>query len=100
MKLFIDDERYPVTDDWAIARTSQEAITHVQTHGMPIEISFDHDLGGDDTSMLFLHWLADQLIEGKVTFPANFSFGVHSQNNVGVKNINGLMQNLLLHFKV
>jgi hypothetical protein len=47
-KLFIDDERFPVTDDWVIVRSSKEAIDHVLAHGMPSEISFDHDLGGND----------------------------------------------------
>jgi hypothetical protein len=47
-KMFIDDERFPVSDDWVIVRSSQEAIDTVLAKGFPSYISFDHDLGGDD----------------------------------------------------
>jgi hypothetical protein len=97
-KLFIDDERFPVDESFVIARTSQEAIQLVRSRGMPSEISFDHDLGGEDTAMVFLRWLTDQLIDGAVAFPDNFQFSVHSQNSVGVQNIQGLMAGLLKHF--
>lgn len=52
-KMFIDDERFPVTDDWTIVRSSQEAIDCVLNNGFPQKISFDHDLGGDDTPYAF-----------------------------------------------
>lgn len=98
-KLFIDDERFPVTDDWVIARQSGDAINIVQQNGFPQEISFDHDLGWDDTSIRFLHWIADQLIEGRLTIPENFTYSVHSQNPVGSKNIHSYMQCILKAFK-
>ena len=45
-KMFIDDERFPKTDDWTIVRSSQEAIDCVLKKGIPSHIAFDHDLGG------------------------------------------------------
>ena len=98
-KLFIDDERFPVTDDWVIARQSGDAIAIVKQNGFPQEISFDHDLGWDDTSIRFLHWIADELIEGRLTIPENFTYSVHSQNPVGAKNIHIYMQCILKAFK-
>lgn len=54
-KLFIDDERYPVDPcQWMVKRSSHEAIFVIKDYGVPSFISFDHDLGGDDTSMTFL----------------------------------------------
>lgn len=97
--LFIDDERFPVNEDWVIVRTSEDAIDCVLEHGMPNFISFDHDLGGDDTSMNFLCWMADALCDGVIQFPSDFDYAVHSQNPVGAKNIKGMMHNLLAHFK-
>ncbi len=82
-KLFLDDERFPKDSGWLIARTSDSAIQMVLLEGMPQEISFDHDLGGDDTSMAFLHWLTQALIKKQVSFPVDFVYSVHSQNPVG-----------------
>lgn len=97
-KLFIDDERFPITDDWVIVRSSTEAFDTVIAKGFPVEITFDHDLGGDDTSMLFIHRIIDLLIDGDITIPTGFRYSVHSQNPVGVANIKGLMDNVLIAF--
>jgi len=98
-KLFIDDERHPVTNDWVIVRTSADAILQVQTRGMPDEIAFDHDLGGDDTTMRFLNWFTDQLIDGKLQIPAAFKYSIHSMNPVGARSIANRMNSILEHFK-
>lgn len=97
-KLFIDDERFPVTDDWVIVRTSQEAIDTLLARGFPSFISFDHDLGGDDTSIVFINWLTDELIEGRLDIPKFFDYYVHSQNCIGAENIRSKMDQLMRHF--
>lgn len=98
-KLFIDDLRFPVTEDWVVARQSGDAINIVQQNGFPQEISFDHDLGYDDTSIRFLRWIAEALMDGKLTISENFTYSVHSQNPVGAKNIHTYMQCILKAFK-
>lgn len=95
IKLFIDDERFPITDDWYIVRSSEEAIAWVSQHGMPNEISFDHDLGGEDTSRVFVLWLLDNLAFGNTYIPEDFTFSVHSQNPIGAEWIKGTMDNIL-----
>jgi hypothetical protein len=96
--LFIDDERHPTNPNrWWIARTSEEAINLITKHGMPVEITFDHDLGGDDTSMRVIHWIIDQHLDGKLPIPDTFAYSIHSQNSVGVRNISGLMDGFLKH---
>lgn len=98
MKLFIDDERFPTRDDFFIARTSKEAIDFVKQNGIPDFISFDHDLGGDDTSRVFIHWLVNYLDTEDLNLPEGFSFTVHSQNPVGAKWIQGTMEGTIKHF--
>jgi hypothetical protein len=97
-KLFLDDDRNPVRNDWVIARSSAEAIKQVVKRGMPAEIAFDHDLGGDDTTMRFVNWLTDQLLDQKLRFPRDFQYSIHSQNSVGARNIANRMNSLLDHF--
>ena len=94
-KLFIDDERYPVKPDWFIARNSYDAIYAVKEYGLPTEIAFDHDLGGIDTSMVFIHFLNDYMIDNNLKFPSGFKYSIHSQNPVGAKNIDVFMMNLM-----
>lgn len=93
-KLFIDDLRMPPTEDWVIARSSQEAWDIVQILGAPDIISYDHDLGEEDTSMLFIHRLILHKLENPdFNFPVNYT--IHSANPVGVKNIDGLLRSFI-----
>lgn len=94
-KLFIDDLRNPVTDDWIIARTSDEAILVMIERGCPNEISFDHDLGGNDTSMVVVKWLINSDLDHPGILPGWFVFSVHSANPVGAANITGLLNGYL-----
>ncbi len=88
-KLFIDDERIPyVPEEWDIARSSEEAKEIIKTKGMCSYISFDHDLGGDDTTMIFLKWLVNEFWNGEDPIP---EYAVHSQNPVGRANIISFM---------
>ena len=97
-KLFIDDIRNPVTDDWVICRSSREAKIKVNKLGFPNEIAFDHDLGGDDTVMNFIYWLEGQLVDGNLTIPRDFTYSVHSSNPVGALNIRAEMTHMIFHF--
>ncbi len=95
--LYIDDLRTPQTNKpWVILRSSQEAIEYVKKNGMTEFVSLDHDLGGDDTIMIFLKWLIDYDLDnnGKI-IPHNFDFNVHSANNVGTQNIESLLRSYL-----
>lgn len=74
-KLWIDDIRLPPQGyDWA--KTSQEAIDYLKDNS-PEHISFDHDLGGEDTSRKVVLWLC----ENNDKWPKTAS--VHSMNPVG-----------------
>jgi hypothetical protein len=99
-KLFIDDERNPIEKNWVVARSSQEAIDYIKLFGtFPQEIAFDHDLGDDDTSIKLINWMTEMLMDEKYSFHKKFTYFVHSQNPIGKNNIDGLMTNLIKHFK-
>jgi hypothetical protein len=102
--MFIDDERFP-PDAWPsahpllLARSSEDSIYLMQRHGCPAFISFDHDLGGEDTAMKVVNWMINQDMDirhyGLLFIPTDFSFVVHSQNPVGAKNITELLNRYL-----
>lgn len=87
-RMFIDDIRDPPPGDWIVVRSTDEALAYVETNGMPAFISFDHDLGGDDTSMVFLRKLVNNLWNGNDDPP---DYTVHSANPVGKLNIISFM---------
>lgn len=94
--LFIDDERIPSQSEQGniiiIARSSYAAIKVVQTLGMPSKICFDHDLGGEDTSIVFINWLNDYVID--TDHCQQIVYDVHSQNPIGEKNIRSKIDQL------
>ena len=104
--MFIDDEREPGKSllemdlAWVIARSSAGAISTMESMGCPSFISFDHDLGGDDTAMKVVNWMINEdLMQGRelgISFiEPGFAFCVHSQNPIGADNIQKLLQSYL-----
>lgn len=94
-KVFFDDLRN-TTEDFLIVRSSQDFKNYVIKNGCPSFISFDHDLGGDDTAMVFIHWLIEYDLDNQGSIiPSTFDFNIHSANPVGVKNIDGLLKSYL-----
>jgi hypothetical protein len=95
-KLYIDDLRSPKDTTMIVVRSSIDAIDYVKENGIPNYISFDHDLGYNDTSMNFVHWFVDYLLDNRqLKLPDDFDFNVHSANPVGSDNIKGLMNSLI-----
>ena len=80
-KLYLDDIRNPEDNSWVICRSSIQALNYIKNYGQPYFISFDHDLGEQDTTMEFLKCLVD-IIE-----QPTFDYVVHSANPVGAQNI-------------
>lgn len=98
--LFIDDERDPPPDFYKdcfviVARSSKQAIREITEYGMPGAISFDHDLGGNDTAMVVVDWIIENVLDGKISLPEGFDFKVHSANVIGGQNIESKMRNFL-----
>lgn len=88
--LYIDDLRFPPADrDWLVCRSTQEALERVAAMGMPQFISFDHDLGESDTTMVFLRRLVNEVWDGTTSPP---DYVIHSANPVGSQNIRSFME--------
>ena len=88
--LYLDDLRNPPADrDWLVCRSSQEALDRIVDIGMPSFISFDHDLGEDDTTMIFLRRLVNEVWDEQTIIP---DYQIHSANPVGVENIRSFME--------
>lgn len=97
-QLFIDDERWPSQPNQFMVRSSREAQLAVQYYGVPQSIAFDHDLGGDDTAIIFINWFENQVVDGNLILPPDFSYTVHSANPIGADNIRSRMDQLIYHY--
>ncbi|GAA3880826.1 hypothetical protein GCM10022243_51800 [Saccharothrix violaceirubra] len=73
-RLWVDDLR-PAPDGWLWAKTSAEAV-RVFEDGPVDAVSFDHDLGGDDTTRPVVLWLCERDVWPPVVH-------VHTANPVG-----------------
>lgn len=123
--LFLDDIRMPVDvtwiliggvgpkANWNIVRSYEEAVEWVKVNGFPDVISFDHDLGYEEsevdshtgfvvvtsakeekTGHDFAKWLVDYDLSNN-SMPANFKFTIHSKNETGERNIRFLLEGYL-----
>lgn len=95
--LFLDDERFPIGNEWVIARSFDDAVWCVTAYGLPGKISFDHDLGPGKTGYDFAKWLCEYIMDTDADIQ-NFQFTIHSQNPVGAVNIQSYMENFIKNF--
>lgn len=123
--LFLDDERIPINCvgytwqwmkstsmyshmEWIIVRDYDQFVNYITEHGLPMLVSFDHDLADEHyaigmasdftefdyskakekTGMEAAKWLVDYCIDNKVKLP---EYLVHSYNTCGRGNIQGLL---------
>lgn len=95
-RLFLDDVRDPPDGEWVTVRSFADAVAHVEQHGIPAYIAFDHDLGENvPTGYDFAKWLVECHLDGKHLFPETFEYAVHSANPPGAANIIGLLDGFL-----
>lgn len=98
--LFLDDIRHPSDDQINFQRqlghplrtaaSTERAKDLVKVLGMPTHMMLDHDLGGDDTVMRFLSWLAyEYALTSEISSIPTYS--IHSDNPVGRQNIQSFM---------
>src|SRR5690554_7456668 len=90
-KLYLDDLR-PIPEGFIGVRSYAEFVTYIETNGLPDFISFDHDLGLEESGFDCAKWLVNYCLDKKIGLP---EFTVHSQNPVGKKNIESLLNNFI-----
>lgn len=95
MTLYIDDLRNPKNNFDVITRSSKETINYMTLNGCPEYISFDHDLGGDDTAIKIINFMIEYDLDNPGFIPSNFRFNVHSANPVGASNITSKLESYL-----
>lgn len=95
-QLFLDDERFPASGEWRIARSYLEAVALMEAFGCPSKISFDHDLGEGPSGFDVAQWLIASDLNDPTFIPESFTFTVHSMNPVGARNIQLLMDRYLV----
>ena len=101
-------------NDWTVVRTYEEFVSYITENGLPDFISFDHDLADEHyvaymelqkgkieesvptekTGYQAAKWLVDYCVDNSVLIP---EYIVHSQNEVGKKNIQSYLENAKKH---
>lgn len=99
VKMWIDDIRPKPNEEWHHMKNSSDAIKFIKLNGMPDIISFDHDLGDDDTSMKIINFIINSYLDNKLQINDNFTYFVHSANPVGSQNIRSKLDNFLKHIR-
>jgi hypothetical protein len=84
-KLWLDDLREMPSSFDVWCKTSAEALEILEKHPYPVSaISFDHDLGGEDTGYRVAQWIERAAHDHAVQ---RMGWRVHSANPVGKQNI-------------
>jgi hypothetical protein len=115
-KIYLDDVRTPIDDEWVVTRNYEEFVESIQKLGLGniVEISLDHDLGDsaiaeyyanakpnnilnydnilEKTGMDCCKFLVDESVETNTPLPQIY---VHSSNPVGRVNMMSLINNYL-----
>lgn len=97
-KLYLDDIRIPKTKGWDIVRSYNEFVKWIEANGVPDKISFDHDLGDENTKTGYdaAKWIGKYCLDNSIPFP---EYNVHSANPVGRANIESYLQSISKYLK-
>jgi hypothetical protein len=91
MKLFIDDVRTP-PENWFWAKNSRQGLDYIYWHLFDLtHISFDHDLGGSDTSRVVALKLEELSLR---RWLPPIVLTVHSANPVGRQWLEASIRNI------
>jgi hypothetical protein len=121
MRLYLDDVRIPIAEDWQLVRSYDEFIAHIRMHGLENYevISLDHDLGDtamdeyfnnvhpnytldynnikEKTGLDCAKWLVSESMTNSIPLPQIY---VHSANPIGSANIMGYINNYLMNCRL
>ena len=93
-KLYLDDLRV-TPEGFDRVYNYVDFVEYITQNGLPDFISFDHDLGEDESGYDCAKYLVEYCIEHNLSLP---KFSVHSQNPVGKENIERLLNNFSANF--
>jgi len=89
IKLYLDDLRR-IPYGFVEIRSYTEFVKYITQYGLPNFISFDHDLGLEESGYDCAKWLVNYCLDSNERLP---DFVVHSQNPVGKQNIESILNN-------
>ena len=93
-KLYLDDLRV-TPEGFDRVYNYADFVEYITQNGLPDFISFDHDLGEDESGYDCAKYLVEYCIEHNLQLP---KFSVHSQNPVDKENIERLLNNFSANF--
>ena len=122
IRLYLDDIRTPIAEDWTIIRSYDDFVAHIRLNGLENYevISLDHDLGEQATDEFYNNalpnyklnydnivnektgydcakWLVAESMTTHIPLPQIY---VHSANPIGSANIMGYVNNYLMSCKL
>jgi len=121
LRLYLDDIRTPVDDDWIVVRNYDEFVAQLKLNGLGNfeVISLDHDLGEgamveyytnvknnymldynnieERTGMDCCRYLVSESMNEKITLPQVY---IHSANPIGSANMMGYINNYLMNCRL
>jgi hypothetical protein len=121
LRLYLDDVRTPVDDDWIVVRNYDEFVAQIKLNGLGNfeVISLDHDLGDgamveyytnvknnymldynnieEKTGMDCCRYLVSESMNEKIPLPQIY---VHSANPIGSANMMGYINNYLMNCRL
>lgn len=99
MKIYLDDIRMPYDSSWTLARHGTEFKTLITSEFEPItEISFDHDLGENESSGYDLtKWFVEYAMDHPKITENLERVIIHSDNTPGRENIAGYFESAKAH---
>ncbi len=107
-KLFLDDIRTismvydpSMESEFDIVRTYRDFVQYIEQNGLPEYISFDNDLGLDESGEVAPdgYAAAKWLVYESGLDLRDLQFHVHSANPVAAEQIRGLLTNYIRHLK-
>lgn len=107
-KLFLDDLRtvdmvydHTCIPEFEVVRSYSHFVSYIQMNGLPDFISFDNDLGLEETGEIAPdgYAAAKWLVYDSGLDLRNLKFKVHSANPVAAEQIRGLLTNYINHLK-
>jgi hypothetical protein len=121
LRLYLDDIRTPLGEDWIVARNYDEFVAQIKLHGLASfeVISLDHDLGegamveyytnvknnytldynniNERTGMDCCRFLISESMTQNIPLPQVY---IHSANPIGAGNMMGYVNNYLMNCKL
>lgn len=77
-KIYLDDVR-PIPDGFVGVRSYAEFVTYIFQNGLPDFISFDHDLGMEESGFDCAKWLVNYCLDNEVKLQRDLRYLLYTR---------------------